>query len=345
MQWLGLIIPVIIAIIYKVKFSRDIVWWEYLSTLAIAVGVIWVVGFAYSVGIASDVKLVSGYVVGKEYTPGHWTEVCYYTGKTMSCHQVYVPPVWDIRLGKQKLQLVGKKDSNAGGENIGVAGDAIIAISENKYYKTQIGEIAVWEENFNNPLRRSKSNLYKQVIDKKYPNLDIPEIFDYYKINRITNISGVVLNADYNGELNAINTRLMYNDINLGFVISKYPEDFAEYNEKYWRGGNPNDFIIFIGVDKDGNIGWVKSVKWGNELLALEIRDEILKIGNISKFKDILEVVEKEIRKNGFVEADFNKFNYIQVQFPLWLLVIIYILTTITTVVVLEKFRINEYYN
>jgi hypothetical protein len=198
-------------------------------------------------------------------------------------------------------------------------------------------------ETFENPLKRSKKNLYKEVKDKKYPYLDTPRIYDLYDINRITYLNGLSENQDFHTKLNSINSQLNKFNVNVGLIFTNYSTEFPEYLENSWRGGNPNDFVVILGSDKN-NIIYVKTISWGNDYLKIKIRDDILNnVQNINEVDKIIDIVYKDINEKGFIEMDFHKFDYIKTEFPTSAIIIIFVLSIISSIIICEVCKTNEY--
>ena len=341
MQWLGLLFPIILAIIFKFKYKNEFTWLEYLGSITIAFITISICCGIYCTSNSMDTKLVSGYVCGKDFTPAHMETYTYSCGTPKSPRMCtgtrYVPDDFDIYIGRSY-----KPSEEDGSGMHGYSGVRSFDVDRNYYYSTHFGETAVWEESFENPLKRSKSSLYKKVTGDKYPNLDTPNIYNRFKINRITNISNVTLDKDYNELVSELNSQLNRYNINIGYIIHPYDINFVNYQEQYWTGGNPNDFVVFIAVDSNGNISNVKVLKWGNELLALELQDAIMKTTNIANFGEIISITENKVSTIGFLESDFSRFNYIKTVFPAGFLIFIYIFTFIVSLFSMIGFINND---
>lgn len=348
MQWLALIIPFVIAILYKVKAHRDVTWLEYFGALALSVTAVITITTLYTYGLGKDEKLVSGYVTGKQFIPEHQITVCVPVsyGKnctTTQCHQETVPDKYSLFVGLELPNDWTRKKDSYNGDMFGTEGDHGISISKKEYTNLILGDYSSWLEYFDNPLRKSKSSLYRNVDKEKYPIVPTPEIYERYKVNRLTILNSIVV-RDINPLLQELNSKLNYTAVNCGVIITTYPDDFPQYLENSWHGGNPNDFVVVIGVDDQKNIKYVDTVAWGNEYLKIKVKDDILnKVKNLDKMNDIPQILYDNIKTTGFTPADFSKFNYIKTQFPMWLLALTYILTIIVTVIYLEWSRGNEY--
>lgn len=258
MIYFALIIPVLVAVLYKIAFRRKVTYGEFALTLVIALVATLITAVTYTTIGATDRMIESGYVVGKKHIPGHFETrvhtVCTGSGKSNSCHTetytVWVGPTWTIYTDKIKETDLDVKPASYGGQQIGNLWGSAYSCSKDRYSVAQIGDIAAWKRFFLNPLKLTRSHLYKKVDDKKYPKPNHPEIYDLYKINRISFVGNVSLSSSnnyslINEHLNAINSYLNSTNINVGIVITTLPYEYGEYLENLWKGGKPNDLYLY----------------------------------------------------------------------------------------------------
>ena len=88
----------------------------------------------------------------------------------------------------------------------------------------------------------------------------------------------------------------------------------AKMQEDFWKGGNKNEFIFCVGLDKTG-----KEVKRGHIIswtekydLKIEARDLLNNMGKFDPMK-IVEFTSTEVAKK-FKKKSFEEFNYLKVQ-------------------------------
>lgn len=348
MQWLALLIPFVLAVIYKVFFHEDFNWLEFAAALLISVLTIFAFTAIYTHSIAVDRKLVSGYVVGKQFIPEHEVTICLPVScgedcTTIQCHQQTIPDDYDLFIGAMKPNIFEKKKANYNGELYGTKGKSI-DISKERYYNLVLGDTAAWIEQYQNNLKKSKTSLYRELKDKRYPYIHMPKIYDAYKVTRIIDLRGASLETSVIEKLSKINSSLNYLNINIGVIITTYPDEFVKYTENYWLGGNQNDFVTIIGVDANDNISYVDSIVWGNEYLKIKVKDTILdNVKSIKELSKIIDILYETVKEVGFKEMDFSKFNYLKVQFPFVTILWLYLTNIFVTIIVLEIFRRNEY--
>jgi len=106
-------------------------------------------------------------------------------------------------------------------------------------------------------------------------------------------------------------------------------EDIGIQQENYWVGGNKNELVINLGVDKEGNIVWNHIFTWSTS--AGMVSDIKTYIESKEKFneKNLLDIVkntDEEVTKN-WERLEFTQFDYITVEPPLWLVIMAYVFT------------------
>lgn len=352
MLYFTFIIPILICVFYFFKFKKNINFIEFIISLALIPLSIIVLTNIYSLYNGRDYKVISGYVVGKKYIPAH-TETrvgirCTGSGKYRSCSSytyiVHIPDDYDIYISKNKPTNFLKYRESYNGESYGESHllDGI-DVNKNFYYNCNLGDCAAWTRYFHNPLKLSKTTLFRIIKDKKYPKLDIPTLYNYIDINRITFLNQLKSNKDWHRELNELNSKLNYTNINIGLIFTTYGDDFGEYLSNIWRNGNPNDLILILKVNNNSITG-CKIIAWDNEYLKIKIKDDIInnKI-NIDEIDKILDILEKNIKKIGFVEKNMSNFNYLKIEFPIGYIIFLYLFTIIETIIVLEFFKMNDF--
>ncbi len=88
----------------------------------------------------------------------------------------------------------------------------------------------------------------------------------------------------------------------------------ARLQEDYWKGGNENEFIYMIGVDKDDNVTWAHITSWTERTqFKIEARNYASTMGKLDLMA-LAKWTEENARKQ-YVALDFQKkFDYLTVQ-------------------------------
>lgn len=350
MIYFAFVIPILLCLFYKLKFQRDITFAEFFLALAFIAVVVGLMVGAYMGTKGGDQKIISGYVVGKQYIPAH-TETrtgvsCSGSGKSSSCHTytytVYISDDYTMYIAQHSPTDFEKRGASYGGEAYGETNFFGRDISKEYYYDLNLGRPAVWTTYFYNPLKLNKTTLYRIMNDEKYPQLDTPQIYNYIDTDRITLLNGLSLSKDWHNELNALNSHLLGYNINIGIIATTYDNNFATYLQTSWHGGNPNDFVVVIQVNSQKEIVGCKIVGWENQYLRVTVQDDIL--NNVKSLEDmdkIFALIEKDIRRIGFVEKDLSKFDYIRVELPIDYIIVVFFLSIVSTIFILEGVRTN----
>lgn len=96
-------------------------------------------------------------------------------------------------------------------------------------------------------------------------------------------------------------------------VFENQPIQIALEQEKLWKGGNKNEFIVTMSIDKDSTIQWVKPFSWTmKKVLFPEIRDGIY---NFKKFNDqqIAHYIGTTVPQK-WQRREFKEFEYLRVE-------------------------------
>jgi hypothetical protein len=95
-------------------------------------------------------------------------------------------------------------------------------------------------------------------------------------------------------------------------VFNGQPLEAAMFQEAYWKGGNKNEFIVCVGLNKK-EIDWTKVISWTEkETLKVRTAREIKEMKDF----DAIEVVKYmgENVPKRFVRKQFADFSYIAVR-------------------------------
>ncbi|MEI8223863.1 MAG: hypothetical protein WCG20_01930 [bacterium] len=109
-------------------------------------------------------------------------------------------------------------------------------------------------------------------------------------------------------------------------VFKDQPLDAGMYQEWYWAGGNKNEFVVCVGIDRNRNVTWCKPISWTyNETLKVETRDFVTQQKQVN-LTAIANYLESAI-DTKFQRRHFKEFNYLTVEPPTWAIVLTYIIT------------------
>jgi hypothetical protein len=98
------------------------------------------------------------------------------------------------------------------------------------------------------------------------------------------------------------------------------PMSIAKKQEAYWIGGNKNELVICIGLQKNTDkISWVYPFSWtDNKRILVDTREDIANMKNL----DLVEMshVLDNVVSGNFRYKEFEDFDYLTVDTPRWAL-------------------------
>lgn len=113
-------------------------------------------------------------------------------------------------------------------------------------------------------------------------------------------------------------------------VFVDKPIDISFKQEYYWEGGNDNDIVICIGMDKSKNLTWTRPFSWTkNKKELINIREDIMETKTFKPIEilDIIKTNSKEIKPR-----DFKDFNYLTVEPSMTAILIVYIIVLLVSI-------------
>jgi hypothetical protein len=111
------------------------------------------------------------------------------------------------------------------------------------------------------------------------------------------------------------------------------PSIAGNYQEWAWEGGNDNEIVICIGLERGTKkINWVKPFSWSpNRKIIPLMRDEINSIKVLNGYT-LFNAINKHMAV--YERKDFKEFDYLTIDPPKWAIITTYIATLLITVVV-----------
>jgi len=201
-------------------------------------------------------------------------------------------------------------------------------------------ETTTQEKSFQNILKCNHSAFNYPVITedeaKKAKLYDYPEIGKYSSQKTVIGAPRdfKTVNIEYlNGYMGARNKVRIYT---LFFLDKQIDQSFLQ--EAYWDGGNQNEIVVCIGINKTGDIKWVRPFSWcDNKMVTIKIRDDIFaakKIDNEVIYNSYKENIEKYWHYKSFKDFNYLSFEPTkgQIIFVYLLTVVIALLTFIWTI-------------
>lgn len=182
-----------------------------------------------------------------------------------------------------------------------------------------VGEPTAQEHAYENFIKGSPDTLFKrQGLTEKYLK-DLPpypsQVYNRWHLDRFVQVGVSVTVTDaklWNEELEVVNGRTgSRSRVNLIVVVTDKPMDYYFALEQHWVGGKKNDSVLVVGVDRDFNITWVKSMAWTIKRdYEVELEDEVIKLGKLDREK-VLAVFE-DVTRRLYKRKPMQDFEYLQ---------------------------------
>lgn len=355
MIWFALLLPILTIALILWKFSHKMLWWEYAVIFVVPMFGILVSKSLIEVSQTSDIEFWGGYVKTTEYYED-WNErvSCRHpiyrtrTDSKGNTHTEFVgyqhfydvdyhPPYWVINTTIGEFSVPQQRyktlTTQFGNENFIDLHRSYHTNNGDKYVSKWNGEPSKVEpvtdsRHYSNRIQASSSVFnFKEVNPKDFGLYEYPKVnSDYYQRSILG--SGGATHIQAEKHLDYLNATLGgTKQVRLFVLVFKdQPLEAAIEQEAYWKGGNKNEFITCIGVDTSYNIKWSYVFSWAEcEDLKIEARNFI----QDQKVLDLVPYAEwlgTQINTR-FIRKNFNDFDYISIDPPLWGIVTVYLLT------------------
>lgn len=147
--------------------------------------------------------------------------------------------------------------------------DAQGAKTPPRWTAVKIGEPASTTSRFVNWLKPNTGTLFKDggIFAERYKEIipAYPKINDLYRVNRVLGVQTTVPNhkAWNDGFNTSLKTLGPKKELNIVMVVAKdVPREFSDGVQYAWHGLKQNDAVLFYGLDKNGNVSWVRVMSW-----------------------------------------------------------------------------------
>ncbi|ADM79930.1 hypothetical protein phiAS5_ORF0087 [Aeromonas phage phiAS5] len=334
MFYLILIVPLLVPFIYKFWFKRTYTYGEMAANAAIAVAL---TGLVYGMGAYRamyDTEILSGYVTSKERT---WVScshsydcrcrqvrTCSGSGKNRSCSTTRQCDTcyehsndwdWDVHttVGNFEIDRIDRRGT----------------LEPPRFSKVVIGDPAAREHGYTNYIKAAPDSLFahdKNLIEaykNKIPKY--PEVYDYYNVNRVINLTGANT-KDWNMYLSeALKSLGKDKQLNIIAVLTNEPLEFSQALFYNWAGGKKNDVVMAFGIEKGTNkVAWFQSTSLGNGMGNQELH---ITLRNESVDKEIsLDLLKQNVSiiANKYNRLPMEQFEYLKDQSepPLWVVIL-----------------------
>lgn len=358
----ALLIPFIVAFVLYRYFSRNVIWWELCIPFAVSLLFIFIMKFTIEkVQVSSKeywgslVDRVEYYEAWNEYIHQTCTRSCCCDSKGQNCsteiydcsYVSYHPAYWQIVSTNGEVVGISESEYNKikhvfNNEKFAELGRNYYTQDGDEYYSKWGNDSAsaipvTTLHHYENRVKAADQSVFhfenvSKADIKKYSLKSYPKITGYYKMAAVIGDSSEdALIADK--KFQYINGLLGHKKQVRVFVLifKDQPVIAGNYQEWYWSGANMNEFVICIGIDKERNVNWCKTISWTrSETLKAEVKYFVQSQTKLN-LQEIADYTQKQVDKE-FVRRSFKEFNYLTVEPPVWAVILTYVLTILINI-------------
>jgi len=386
--WGLMAIPLVITIVLLLFWPKRVKWWEILimfvvAAVAIQVGQITARSFA-----VSDTEWwgFNGVKASYEEPFEYWTTctetyACgtYSCGTSKSprtctqyCTRTYPCTTWAGDIGRLTNQFGESRRISKGKYNELAkrwGNNKFVDMQRHKSYKIETdGDLwrSEWDKDwktsepivdkhtYENKAQCSSTIRFRKVDEKtkkKYGLIDYPDGggWGYEMVSVLDNNGRWWALGDkkfryLNGILGPIKRVRLW-----VMIFNGQPRDAAHWQRDYLKGGNKNEVIICIGVDKARNVTWAEVISWTEKkAVHVEVRNHIeanMKTLSDKTLVELGDYVEELIRKR-YIKPDFKKkFAHLSVQPSTTSMVVIGIIILLINIGVAVFVVMNQFHD
>ncbi len=363
--WGALIIPILCALFVGLRFTRRITPPEFAILLGVPTILIAATYFITKNIQTTAQEYWGGWVVKAEYYE-KWDErvsckhPIYCTSTTVDSKGIahtytYVcghlhsydvdvhPPHWtlidsnscEMSVSQGKFEELAKRWNSRAFVDLrrnyhSIDGDKYVATYDNN---DNTIEITTTQHSYRNKVQASNSVFNFPKVDGKALKLfDHPKISGYYQPCILGD--GGPTGPSGDKRLNFLNAKLGRKCKVRMYIICWKDRTMqtAIDQQNYWKNGNKNEVVVNIGVDKDSNVSWCYVFGWTQkESLKVAIRDFVM----ANKKLDLPAIVDytyPQVESAGIIRRDFREFEYLDINPPTWVVVMVYLLTLVASI-------------
>jgi hypothetical protein len=351
--YLCLLIPLITIIVLFVMFKHKTVWWEFLIPVAATLLFILISKQIAISSLTDDTQYLGGYVKEvRYYEPWNERVSCrhpkYCTRYKSCCTRTkngctgcldryqcgwqhlydvdYHPASWTMETNLGTIYISEQRYKEILTKNFKVNP---IFHELNRHSHTIDGDMysGTWngtdetivpitiEDHYENRPQASHSIYHFNEVDtfdiREYGLYKYPTINDHNYQKTLLGINDpiaerklAVLNARL-GELKHVRVFIL--------VFNDKSVDAGHLQERYWQGGNKNEFVICVGLSEDKEVKWVYDFSW-TEVEETKIETREFMLANESfDLNSLIDFTEQEINSK-WIMRDFHKFDMLTID-------------------------------
>lgn len=351
-----LIVPVAFTVWTVNKYPHRYTWKEGILSVVITFVIVSGVYFAGKYSNTQDFEILNGEVISKKREHGSYvrsyscncTTRCSGSGKTQSCSTV-CQTCYENRYtvdwyANTTLGKITFKSLDTASRSVYNSPDPT------SFIKCKPGEPASKEHWYVNYVKATPDSLFNTGMVSNYEIPSYPEVYDFYRYNRVINVNSKIKQEDIlklnNKISDSLKTLGALRQVNVIVVLTEIDDtSYRHAIENAWIGGKKNDVVVFLGMD-EYNYTWVDVMTWalnsGNELFRVKLKDEIFshKQFDIDKISGS---IEQQIKAH-YDRPKMEDFEYLkdEINPPTWVIVLALILSVGSTIGLAVFFYENE---
>lgn len=364
MEWFALLIPIISIPIMRVLFPHKIVWWELFLPILPPLLIIPLVKICAETVITTDYERWGGWAVEVRHYED-WNEYIHqtctrevYVGTDSKGNSVYRTETYDcsyVDYHPEHWLLLGSNGeewdiSEAEYTQLKLRFGNNTFVDMHRSYHTNDGDMyrSTWPGENKSFTPIFSEHRYRNKVQANHG------VFEYKKVDEKTakilyqfpNLTDRFNDPPILGQHNepAADKLLQYYNAKNGagyqirywiLLFQNQPRSIGLEQEALWKGGNKNEFVLCINTDSNNKPTWCHAFCWspegyaGNDTMRIEMRDFVESQKSLNLI-DIVKLLDQKTQQY-WKRKNFAEFEYLKVDLPSFVVVIIYILTFLAT--------------
>lgn len=358
--WIPLLYPIIIGALAMYFFKHKVIWWEALIPIGVAILFIIVFRFFVIKSITTDTEYWGGTVQKVEYYED-WNEyihkTCYHhykCGKSTcsrpyDCSYVqYHPASWQITDNNGIVQSISESEYNRLMRQFKQK-PTFVELARNSYTNDGDKYVFYWQGEKETFEPMYTEHTYENRVQASHSVYNYPDVSEeeakHHGLHKYANIydgryqhsilgANKELHKDAEREFTWLNSKLgKAKGLRVWVLLyGSHTPSTGQMQERYWKGGNDNEFVICIGTDSSYSaINWCHVFSWSEvQEPKINVRDFVMRQSKL----DLLALagfVETELSEK-FIRKDFKEFSYLTVDPPGWAITWCHIVTLVVTI-------------
>jgi len=341
--YLILLVPVIVALIVRLKFKMTITWAEtaaQIGIVSLVLGLVWLAG---SWSQTHDTEIWNGEVTSKHRDHGTYIESYQCNCRSVSCgkdcsttvcqtcFRTHYTVDWYLKstIGKIRLQYFDRTS-----RSVYKKPDPGI------YTAAYVGEPCSTENGYTNYIKAVPDSLFNMADTSGFEHFaslipSYPTVYGKYHVDHVITMGmgSKLAIREWNDYLSEKTKKLgPARQANVIFIIANTADQtYRHALETAWLGGKKNDVIVIAGVTNYPTIDWVDTITLGqnagNGLMTVKIRDELTALGSIEDHVAVIDTIDSTIMKH-FDRKPMADFEYLKddIQPATWVVITAFIL-------------------